>query len=347
MKMLTSTQRVEYAISLKEPDVVPIAIIGVNFNFAYCGIPIGEATSNPDLQAKAHLKVFEDFRPDIVYAILVPPIISEAYGSKVKVLVSGYIAVEKPCLTSRSDLDKLEKVSLLDNVKIKAGIKAVNIVKNSIGEQAPVMSGFESSFTTAIRIMGAEKLMLSLYDDPSFVHDALKLITDDLCELAEELVNAGSDMLFIADPAASSSMISPKHYREFALPYEKRLIQKAEQLGARTTLHICGDTTNLMADIASIKPSIFSFDQKVKPKTAKELLGKYCCLMGNIDPTLLLTGSKEEIERAVAICITEAAVNGGFILAPGCGIATKTPPQNLQAMINSARTIGIYPIKTS
>ena len=47
-----------------------------------------------------------------------------------------------------------------------------------------------------------------------------------------------------------ASQISPRSYRQFALPYEQRIFAAVHEMGALARLHICGNTTHILADMA-------------------------------------------------------------------------------------------------
>ena len=52
------------------------------------------------------------------------------------------------------------------------------------------------------------------------------------------------DIIGIGDAAAS--LISPAMFEEFAFPYQKRIVEAVHRAGARTKLHICGNTSAVL-----------------------------------------------------------------------------------------------------
>jgi uroporphyrinogen-III decarboxylase len=61
-----------------------------------------------------------------------------------------------------------------------------------------------------------------------------------LLEFGHALIENGANVLFIPEPSASASMISPAMFRRFVLP---RLQFLASQFNVPCVLHICGDTS--------------------------------------------------------------------------------------------------------
>ena len=93
-------------------------------------------------------------------------------------------------------------------------------------------------------------------------------------------------------------MISPGMNREYALPYEKWVIQKVhEGAGAPISLHICGNADAILEDMAQTGADMLEIDQKSKfLKLAREVQKKYpVCILGNISPERLRNGGPEEV----------------------------------------------------
>ena len=65
-------------------------------------------------------------------------------------------------------------------------------------------------------------------------------------------------------------------------------------------------------------------------------------LIGNVNPTLLLTGTTDAVEEACRNAITAAGLTGAYILGTGCELPKDTPHENLDRMITSAEKYGKY-----
>jgi uroporphyrinogen decarboxylase len=59
-------------------------------------------------------------------------------------------------------------------------------------------------------------------------------------------------------------------------------------------------------------------------------------VIGNINPTTLLTETATNIEKITREAISKAG-RKGYILAPGCDIPIGSPVENIKAMLNIAR----------
>ena len=66
------------------------------------------------------------------------------------------------------------------------------------------------------------------------------------------------------------------------------------------------------------------------------------CIIGNVDPVgTILRGTIEDIHNAGKLCISIAYDNPkGFILSTGCDTSIVTHPDNIIALMDSARMYG-------
>jgi len=131
---------------------------------------------------------------------------------------------------------------------------------------------------------------------------------------------------------AVASQISPQLYEEFALPYERRIFKAVKDMGATPRLHICGDTSEILAQMADSGAEIIDLDWMVNWLSASDYYGmEGPAICGNFDPVaVLLQGSPQDVEQAVFSCVA----NGGpkaFIMA-GCEVPDGTPHDNLHAV---------------
>jgi hypothetical protein len=86
--------------------------------------------------------------------------------------------------------------------------------------------------------------------------------------------------------------------------------------------------------------TIWLFDQ-TDMEHAKKTIGKVACIQGNVPLSLLHAGTAEAVAKRTRQLIDVAGEGGGFILDMGA-IADKGNANNLRAMIDTAKTYGIY-----
>ena len=143
-------------------------------------------------------------------------------------------------------------------------------------------------------------------------------------------------------------LMSPKHFREFVLPYLQRSVQAAHEAGALYIKHTDGDIWRLI-DLL-IEAGIDALDPlepiaRMDIGDVKRRYGQRLALIGNIDCTELLPhGSLADVEAAVQETIAKAAPGGGYVLASSNSIHPGVNPQNYRTMVETARRCGNYPL---
>ena len=105
---------------------------------------------------------------------------------------------------------------------------------------------------------------------------------------------------------------------------------------------MCGNSTHLHeALVQDLRITSFSsFGYEVDPGVAADNLGGKVYLLGNVDPMLMLSGSREEVKKAAQECLTALAPSGGFALSDGGAVCPGTAIENVAALVEAAEEYG-------
>jgi MtaA/CmuA family methyltransferase len=178
-------------------------------------------------------------------------------------------------------------------------------------------------------LRGINRLMLDFFDDPAFVYDLFEFTLELGLRFACAQVEVGADYIGVGDSA--SSLVGPKLYEQFVLPYHRRLVTGLHALGTRVRLHICGNITRLLPALATLGCDLVDLDAMVPVSRARQVLGPGQALAGNVDPVkVVCAGTPEEVAAAVARCYAEAAPR--YVVAAGCEVPRQTPAANVRAL---------------
>jgi MtaA/CmuA family methyltransferase len=192
-------------------------------------------------------------------------------------------------------------------------------------------------FSLACALMGIDRLMMTMVDDPALVDALLDRCVDHVVAYGEALAAAGADMLSGGDSPAG--LAGPRFYRELALPHERQVIQRLRQSsGKPVSLHICGDATGILPDMAASGADVLELDQRTDAATAMRVIGPDIALWGNLDPVgLLAQGTPGQVAEKSRELLQVAAEQGHrrFVLSSGCTLAMETPAENLDALIDA------------
>jgi MtaA/CmuA family methyltransferase len=197
----------------------------------------------------------------------------------------------------------------------------------------------QGPFDLAALLLGPEPFFIALMDPEQ--HDGLMRLLEYCYEqslrYALAQAAAGADFVEIGDSTAGPDVCSPRVYRKFAYPFEVRLAADLAARGVPLVLHICGNTTAIMGDMAATGAALLEFDYKADMARCRTAAGDRV-LVGNVDPSgVMALGTREQVSEECRKAIQALGANGRFILSPGCTLPATTPPENVEAMMEAAR----------
>jgi len=192
-------------------------------------------------------------------------------------------------------------------------------------------------------LFGVEPLILATYDDPAWVHELLASLTEKKLRYIEEsLAGAEFDLIEMGGGAASSTVISPKIFNEYCLPYDKQLHEAIHQVGHKLVYHTCGGMMAILDLIvengcdASETLSPPGVGGDAVPEDIKHLIGEKVCLIGGMDQINILTnGTPEQVRTETRRLCEILAPGGGFILSASDHFF-HAPIENLRAFAETA-----------
>lgn len=173
-----------------------------------------------------------------------------------------------------------------------------------------------------------------------------------LARITAGLVAAQGDFMTIDDRPRSgfglaedtAQVLSPRMFREFCVPYARQLYDAFGQgLQDGRGMHMCGQSTHLhRALVDDLHVSSFNiFGYAVDPQVAAANLGGRMYLWGNINPMLLLNGTREQVRLAALAALAALAPCGGFLLGDGANVCPGTPLANLAALTEASEEFGL------
>jgi [methyl-Co(III) methylamine-specific corrinoid protein]:coenzyme M methyltransferase len=226
-----------------------------------------------------------------------------------------------------ADIEKLKGYEL-NHGRISVVCDAIKILADKYGKELPIMGSMIGPFSLAQHLNGDDWFM-NIFTDEAFGQALIDFTTDFNTAYAKKMVENGADTMVIIDPTASAQLIGAQFYEKFVVPYHRRIVNAMRELNVATVLHICGDTTQGLALMEVCGVDAISVDQSVNVATAMDKVDR-AIIIGNLDPVNVLWNRTPEIVRQKSKEVLDAGVP---ILAPGCGIVSKTPTENLRAMV--------------
>jgi MtaA/CmuA family methyltransferase len=219
--------------------------------------------------------------------------------------------------------------------RMNNGVQAVALFKQRVGDEKLIEAWVEGPIAEAADLRGINALMLDFYDDPDFVLELFAFVVEMELGFARAEIEAGADLIAIGDSAAS--LVNPRIYSEMVWPYEKEMVDAIHSMGARVRLHICGNARLILEGIGRLGCEIVDLDYLTPVSKAREIMGPFQVVMGNIDPVRTLRdGTPETIRRELAECHRQA--HSRFVVGAGCEVPRDTPRDNVRILSEYARS---------
>ncbi|MFQ5888194.1 MAG: uroporphyrinogen decarboxylase family protein [Candidatus Hydrothermarchaeales archaeon] len=348
---MNSSERFQAAMDRDIPDRLPVApMVNVPHASRVLGVKTWEYVTDNKLYVKGQLKAQRKYGYDWIFnhqpiqgitekerkGLAVDEnfvILTTELGSRLKIPLGGGPAVKEPAIDDYSNLDELETPDL----DVKGRMDPLKELLKKTEGKVYICSKVQAPFHYAAEWMrGMDNFMIDMLTRPKDVHRLLDFMAVVAIETGKKQIDVGTHGIMMEDPSAAAQVISPEYYREFAYPYEKKVCKALRRYGGEVILHICGDTSPILNDLAETGAKCLSVDETVDLKTAMEEVGDKVSLFGNVPVGVIYQGSEEEIKRSVLNCIKSAGEKG-YIVSSSCGLHSGTPFKNVHAMVEAVK----------
>jgi len=322
---MNSLERLECVLQAQPVDQTPNFDIFMTRAARQIGAPLSRYYLDHRVLVEANLAVRQAFQLDIVQAISDPYREAADAGLAVEFPDDSLPLSRQPLIVEPDDLDRVRFPSASFGRRMTDRLEAVRALYEQVGDRVPVMGWVEGALAEAADLCGMDCVMMDLVMRPAWLRGLLEKCTEVAIAFANAQIDAGARIIGLGDSAASQ--ISPRMYRQFALPYEQRIFAAVKAKGAVPRLHICGNITHLLPDIGRSGADIVDLDWMVDLRGASVTLNGLA-LCGNLDPvSVYLQGTPETVRAGI---LANAAVGyRRWISAAGCEIPEETPAENL------------------
>jgi hypothetical protein len=222
----------------------------------------------------------------------------------------------------------------------------VDLVREASQDQYSIHGEVNSPFDSIFHLLEHEEVMVGLLTHPHMIHELLDTLAQFSSIWAVAQVRRGCDAIKLSSPWAGSAFISREHYREFVLPYERRIVEAVREEGGLVYTHTCGaigDRLDLIVEsgvhgIECLDPPPLG---DVDLEDALASWGDRIFIKGNVDSVNTLLAKKPEaIQVDANHRLTIGSQGKGFILSTACSVAPHVPPENVLALVEAARRFG-------
>lgn len=345
MKEMTSLERVQTVFNGEVPDRIPVIPQGFMFSAHTAGYNIGKINRNPRLMAESHRICQEKYGYDGCVIDVDDATLAEACGAKVIFRDDNVAAIDEhhPALEDLREIDDLHMPDPLKDGRIPEWLETTERLMDMIGDHVFIMGRADQGpFNLLSLLRGTQEFMIDLLtEDEDVIFHALEWATEAHTRFAAAQMKV-AHATSMGDAYASPNLISPDAYRKFAMPSEKKVVENLKSFHKPYSIHICGDTTSIIESMGSTGAKILEVDWKLDMGYARKAVPDQVVLMGNINPSdPMYLGTPDKV-REQAENIIKVTRGKGLILSSGCALGPNTKPENVEALVQSARDFGTY-----
>ena len=200
----------------------------------------------------------------------------------------------------------------------------LQLLKKKVGQELVMFGESEGAFTCAANLVGTELFMKWCMKKPDLVFKTLEVTKQAAIAAANFALDHGADYYVYAEPTSGPALLSPRLWEKFVLPVEKEIVSKVK---GPVVLHICANTDPIIELMCETGAAGVSIEEKADLKSAVEIAHKKSVkVFGNVaTATTLFSGTPDEAYKESL----KALENGTDFLCPGCGIAPRSPLENI------------------
>ena len=289
----------------------------------------------PELAVEVSLQPFRILDVDavIMFSDILIPV--EAMGQEVRLTEQKGPELPDPIRT-RAQVDAL----IVPDPIEKTGfvMKILRTLRSELDGQVPLIGFAGAPWTLAAYMIegGGSKnyaeVKRMMFSEPATLHALLDKIADTVILYLNAQIEAGAQIIQLFDSWAGE--LAPADYEQFALPYERKILDSLNRDAAPTILFINGSGT-FLEEMAKSGADVLSIDWRTDIREARARIGDKITLQGNLDPCVLL--STPEIVTAKARELLQAGGGHRHILNLGHGILPMTPVENARAFIQAGK----------
>lgn len=344
MNEMTSMERTIAAISHQEGDRVPLYLLLSLYGAKELNMPIKEYFSKAENVVKAQLLMKDKYKNDCIDTFFYAPIEIEAFGGEVIYIDDGPPNSGEPFIRRIENIDDLKAPKIEDCECLQKVLKATRLLKESMGDEIPIVGVVMSPFSLPVMQIGFEKYLEVIYDHPDYFEKLMKVNESFCVAWANAQLEAGATVICYFDPLASPAIIERERYLKTGYLVAK---QTLSQIKGPTVTHLAsGIALPVIDDIVSTGTAIVGFSSEDDLTKIKNAATNKICLLGNLNGLEMIHWDLDKVEREVQNIIAKAGKGGGLILSDNHGeIPWQMPEAVLLKIAETVRKFGTYPIK--
>ncbi len=208
--------------------------------------------------------------------------------------------------------------------------KTIGLVKPQL--TVPLIGFCGGPYTVASYLLGKERIAKWVQQEPAKLHKLLEKITQASIDYLQMQAKAGVDVIQIFDSWAG--LLPRDEFFAFSLNYLRQMIASV----SLPVILFTRGSSIYPKELAELQPAAISFDGQKEISSLRKEVPSHIAIQGNLDPEVLL-GSQASVEEKMKALLISMKNEPGYIVNLGHGVLPKTPIENVQAFVDSVRSV--------
>jgi uroporphyrinogen decarboxylase len=285
----------------------------------------------PELAAEITLQPIRALPVDaaIIFADILLPL--EGMGIRIEFAQGEGPIIHNP-IRSRADVELLRIADPEETLGYV--LKSLQLVRAELDGEVPLIGFAGAPFTLASYLIegGGSRNYLStkriMYGEPEIWKLLMSKLTETLTAFLLAQARAGAQALQLFDSWVGC--LSPADYRDYVLPYTRRLFQEIRKADV-PAIHFGTGTGDLLPLMREAGGDVLGADWRISLDVAWQRVGPGVGIQGNLDPAALLA-PMEVVKKKARDILNRAAGRAGHIFNLGHGILPPTPVDAVRAL---------------
>lgn len=220
-------------------------------------------------------------------------------------------------------------------------MEALRLVRRELDGKVPLIGFAGAPFTLASYMIeggGSRNYIRTkqmMYADPAAWHALMAHLAQVTADYLAAQVEAGAQAVQLFDSWVGA--LSPEDYREYVLPYSKRVFAALKASGV-PTIHFATGTATLLELMQSAGGDVIGLDWRTPLDWGRRVLGDGVAVQGNLDPVALFA-PLPELKKRVQAVLAQAGRRPGHIFNLGHGILPETPVDHVRAVVEMVHAL--------
>ena len=203
-----------------------------------------------------------------------------------------------------------------------------------------------SIFTGARNLLGEEKFLCGVYENPELIHAVVNRMTDSYIKINTAYFTACREVCdifyFGSDFGTQNSMfLSPEMFDEFFAPYMKQLANSAKKFDKQVMFHTCGSIVSIIDSLIDCGIDILNPVQVsatgMSPKSLADRFKGRIAFHGGISSQTTFTTGTPDMVYAETQNTIETLGPFGYIPAPDQELIGAVTAENIDAFVKAVK----------